>query len=152
MDLYTASAITSFYSKLEEQSAGFYERLAGDERCSEGREVFLAFTMEDRKNREMVLRAYQETITDAFEAVFSFSGLHEGDYRVNTELTEDLSCLDILRRAVEVEEKIYRICVDVSEKSRRLLDDLSHAFEAVAKRKANRKMKLGSLLRKHQTD
>lgn len=147
MDLYTASAIMSFYNKLEEQSARFYEDLADNEKYSEGKEVFLAFAREDRNHSEMVLRAYREVITDAFEAGFSFTGLHESDYRINTELTEDLSYSDILRRAIEIEEKLYRFCADVSEKSRGLLEDISHVFERVAKRKADRKLRLESLLK-----
>jgi len=149
LDLYTASAIMSLYGKLEEQSARFYEDLAANERYSEGGEVFLAFAREDKRHRGMMLRAYQETITDAFEVVHSFSGLRESDYRIDTELTEDLSYSDILRRAAEVEERIYRFCVDVSEKSRELLDDLSHAFEGVAERKASRRLRLESLLEEH---
>lgn len=150
MDLYTASAVTSFYDKLEEQAARFYENLADNEKYSDGKEIFLAFAREDRKHREMVLRAYREVITDAFEAGFSFTGLQESDYRINTELTEDLSYSDILRRALEIEEKLYRFCTDVSEKSRGLLDDISHAFERVAKRKADRKLRLESLLKEQQ--
>lgn len=148
MVLYTASAIMSFYDKLEEQSARFYENLAANEKYSEGKEVFLAFAREDERHKEMVLRTYREVITDAYEAGFSFTGLHESDYRTNTELTEDLSYPNILRKALEIEEKIYRFCMDVSERSRGLMEDVSHVFERVARRKADRKLRLESLREK----
>ena len=150
MELYTASAIMSFYDKLEEQTARFYEDLVDNEKYIEGKEIFLAFAREDKKHREIVLRAYREVITDAVEVGFSFTGLHESDYSIDTELTEDLSYSDILRKALEIEEKIYKFCVDVSEKSRGLLDDISHVFERVAKRKAERKLRLMSILERQQ--
>ncbi|MHA1675814.1 MAG: ferritin family protein, partial [Candidatus Njordarchaeales archaeon] len=140
------SAVVSFYERLEEQVAKFYEELASNERYSEGKGIFLALAKEDRRHREMVLRAYREIITDAFEAGFSFTGLRESDYRIDIELAEDLSFSDVLRRALEIEEKIYRFCIDVSEGSKGLLDGLSHVFERVAKRKADRKIRLKSLL------
>lgn len=146
MVLNTASAIISFYSKLEDRIAKFYEDQALNDKCSEVRETFLAFAEEGRKHRDAVLRAYREVITDAIETGFSFSGLHESDYEINTELMDDLSFFDILKKAIDVEEKSYKFCTDVSESSRALLADITHAFGWVAKRKAKRKLILESLL------
>lgn len=146
MDLNTASAVMSFYSRLEERIAGFYSDLASDDKYSWGRETFLTFAKECRRQREMVLRAYRETITDAFEAGFSFTALDVSDYEMNLELTEDLSFTDILKTAIDIEDKSYKFCNDVSESSGALLADIAQVFEWVAVRKAKRKQILQSLL------
>ena len=149
MGLNTSSAVVTFYEELEERAARFYEQLA--ERYPEVRESFLTFAREARKHREMVLRAYREAITDAFETGFSFTGLNEGDYKINTELTENMSYSDAIKRALEMEEKIHRFCMDVSQRSKGLQADISHTFERAAKRKTERKLILESLLEKVTT-
>lgn len=103
MGLNTASSLISFYGGLEDRIARFYEELAANDKNSEVRETFLALAEESRKHMEMVLRAYREVITDAFEAGFSFTGLNEVDYKINTELTDDISLSDVLKMAIDLE-------------------------------------------------
>lgn len=146
MELNTASAVISFYSRLEERIRKFYEDLASNKKYSDGSETFQAFAKESRKLREMVLRAYREVITDAIEAGFSFPSLCESDYEIDMDLTDDLSFSDILKIAIYVEEKSYKFCTDVSESSRDLLADITQAFKWVANRKAKRRQILESLL------
>ena len=134
--LNTASAIISFYERMEDQIAAFYDALA--RRYPTGREAFAALSKESGRHKEMVVRAYREVITDAIEAGFSFTGLDEADYRIDTELKEGLSLRDALEKALAVEESSRRFCSDASESSRALLADITHAFGWVARRKANR--------------
>lgn len=141
--LNTASAVISFYGRLEDQAGKFYADLA--QKYVEDRETFLAFAKESGKHKEIVSRAYQEVITDAIEAGFSFAGLNESDYQVKTELLGAMSYPDALQIALELEEKIHRFCIDASERSRSLLADIPQAFERVAKRKGERKLKLKEL-------
>jgi len=143
--LNTASLIISFYSRLEDQIAGFYEDLARNERYSDGRGTFLAFAKENKKHKEMVQRTYREVITDAIETGFSFSRLDERDYQVNTSLIEGPSFSDALKMAIDIEDKSFRFCANVSESSKALLADISQAFAWVANRKAKRKDILESL-------
>lgn len=146
LELNTASATVAFYSRLEDQAEKFYEELARNEKYGKGRETFLAFARENKKHREMVLRVYREVVTDAIETCYSFTGLNESDYGVDTELTEDMGYSDILGIALKVEENIRKFCIDANERSRSLLADLPQAFEKVAKRKASRKLILELLL------
>lgn len=146
MELNTASAVISFYSRHEERITKFYEDLASNKKYSDGRETFQAFAKESRKLREMVLRTYREVITDAIEAGFSFPSLCESDYEMDMELKDDLSFSDTLKMAIDVEEKSYKFCTDVSESSRDLLADITQAFKWVAIRKAKRRQILESLL------
>ena len=102
MGLNTASAVISFYDRLEQGITSFYEDLASTEDNPEGRETFLTLAKESRRHREMVLRTYREVITDAFEAGFSFPNLRESDYEITMEITDDLSFQDKLNIAIGV--------------------------------------------------
>lgn len=145
MELNTTSAVLTFYAQLGGKAAQFYEHLA--KRYPEVKETFLALARETEKHRESVLRAYREAITDAFETGFSFTGLNEGNYRIETESTEDVSFSDAVRRAIEIEEKIHRFCIIVSDKSRGLQSDISHVFERAAKRSVEHKLTLEALVK-----
>jgi rubrerythrin len=144
--LHTASAIISFYSRLEDQTAKFYSDVAENEKYSDGRKTFLAFAQENKKQKAMIRRTYQEVITDALEACFSFPNLHEDAYQINSELTDTLSYAEVLEKAITIEEKSYKFCTEASEKSKDLLAGIPHAFNRVAKRKAKRMLLLKSLL------
>jgi len=146
--LITASAAISFHSKLEEQAAKFYETQARNEKYAEGKETFLAFAKENKKHGSMVLTAYRQVITDAMEACFAFTKLNESDYTFSTELPEGASYSDALKVAMEIEESIYRFCVDAAECSKGLLADVPQAFERLVIKKAKRKQILKSLLDK----
>ena len=140
----TASAIISFSKKLEDTSLKFYEDLA--ERYTEGKETFLSFVKESRKNKVLVVRTYQETITDALEACFSFKGLNLSDYLAETTLTEGMSYSDALKMAIELEKKASKFYLDVAERSKSLLATIPMIFRKVAERRYSRKLKMKSLL------
>jgi len=140
----TASTIISFTQKLEDSSSTFYEVIA--ERWMENKETFLTFAKESKKNKTLVNRTYQETISDALEAGFSFEGLDLRDYAVETTLAEDAIYSEALRIAVELEEKACKFYLDVAERSRSLLATIPRAFSRVAKRRNNRKLELQSMV------
>jgi len=140
----TASAIISFAEKLEDDSSRLYEELAN--KYVEGKETFLSFVNESRKNKVQLIRTYQETITDALEACF-IKGLNLIDYLAETTLTEGMSYSDALKMAIELEEKASKFYSDVAERSRSLLATISRVFRKVAERRNNRKLKLKSLLK-----
>jgi len=145
MELNTASETINFAVKLENDSAKFYENVA--QRYAEGREVFRSFAVENKRNRTLVGRAYYEVISDALEACFSFEGLNTDDYLIETELIEDTSYSDMLRMAIEIEDRIQRFYLDAAERSKSLMADVPRAFERVAKKRSERKLKLRSLLK-----
>jgi len=144
--LHTASAIISFYSRLEDQAAKFYRDAAANEKYAAGRETFLALAQENHTQKAMIQRVYQEDITDAFEACFSFPNLREGAYRIDSELTDALSYTEVLEKAMTLEETSYNFCTEASEKSKALLAGIPQALQRVATRKAKRKLLLQSLL------
>lgn len=138
----TCSAIISFAEKLESNSSKFYEELA--EKYEENKEIFLAFAKEGRKNKVLVTRTYQETITDALEACFIQIDL--SNYLAETTLKEDMSYLDALKMAIELEEKASKFYFDAAEQSKSLLATIPRAFRKVAERRNNRQPKLESLV------
>ena len=144
--LNTASAIISFFGRLEDQIIELYENLAANEKYSEAKDTFLALAKDNKRDRETVQRVYQEVVTDAIETGFSFTGLNEDDYQISTELAEGLSYSNVVRMAIDAEDKSSKFCIDASESSRSLLADIPQAFEWVAKRKNRRKEQLASLL------
>jgi len=138
----TCSAIISFAEKLEDNSSKFYEELA--KKYTEGKETFLAFAQESRKNKMLVTRTYQETITDAIEACFIQINL--SDYLAETTWKEGMSYYDALKKAIELEEKASKFYLDAAERSKSLLATIPRAFRKVAERRNNHKLKLKSLL------
>jgi rubrerythrin len=140
----TASAIISFAEKLEEDSSKFYRQLA--EKYIENKELFLSFAEESRKNKVLMIRTYQETITDALEACF-IKGINLNDYIAETTLTENADYSTALKMAIELEEKASKFYLDTAARSESLLATIPKAFRKVAERRNNRKLKLKSLLK-----
>jgi rubrerythrin len=139
----TASTIISFAEKLEDDSSKFYKQLA--EKYMENKELFLSFAEESRKNKVLLIRTYQETITDALEACF-IKGINLNDYIAETTLAEDANYSTVLKMAIELEEKAGNFYLDIAERSKSLLATIPIAFRKVAERRNNRKLKLKSLL------
>ncbi len=139
MDL-TASAVISFIQKLEDSSSAFYEELA--ERWAESKEIFVTFAKESGKNKTLVTRTYQETISDALEAAFSFEGLDLRDHAISTALAENASYSEALGMAIKLEEKACKFYLDAAERSQSLLATIPMAFKRVAKTRGKRKLEL----------
>ena len=137
MLLNTASAIISSITKLEDETAEFYEKLS--EKHPEGKETFLSFSKENRRYKTMVQRAYYGVITDALEACFSFKeGLNSETYPVKTELAEDASYADSLKVALTNEETIQQLYTDAATLSENLMADVPRTFRIVMKKRGDR--------------
>lgn len=141
----TTAAIISFSEELEDRSSTFYEELA--ERWAENKETFLTFAKDGKKNKTQVIRTYQETISDALEASYSFEGLDLRGYAVETTLAAEADYVDALKMAIALEEKACAFYLDVAERSESLLATIPRAFKRVAKKRSKRKLKLESLLK-----
>lgn len=150
MLLNTASAVISFLTKLEDETARFYEVLS--HKYPEEKEIFQSFSRENGKNKSMIQRVYYGVITDALEACFSFKeGMNPQNYVVKTEVAENASLVSILKCVMEIEETIRRAYVDAAELSEGLMADVPQAFRAVAKKRSDRITKLASILAGRKT-
>lgn len=146
MKLNTSSSVISFVRKLEENSIKFYEDLA--QRYTESREIFLSFVKENKKNITFVQRTYREGITDVIEGCFSFEGLDTDNYMLKAEIAKNTSYSDLLKMAIEMEEKIQNFYLDTAEKSKSLMADIPRVFERIAQKRDKRKRQLKSLYNK----
>ena len=144
MQLTTASQVIRFAKELEDKAAKFYEGLAT--RYPEAKEIFSSFVKENRKNKILVQRAYNEVVTDAIETGFSFEGFEADAYMVDVDLAQDAHLSHAVKKALEIEEKIQKFYTTAAQMSKALLADIPRLFERIAKKETERKAKLTSLL------
>jgi len=136
----TASAVMSFVERLEDSSAQFYRGMG--ERHPENSEAFQRFAKECERTKTLIIRTYQETITDALEACFSFKGLKLGDCQTDTALPQKGSFADDLETAIKLEEKAAAFYADVAGLSGQLLATIPRAFRKAVETRSRRKSEL----------
>jgi rubrerythrin len=139
----TAAAIIRFSTDLEDHSQGFYQALA--ERFSGQRATFDRFAVDCAKSSTTVTRTYQETITDALEAGFSFEGISLSNYAVDLDVPEGIDLGQALSKALALEETAIAFYQDVAEASESLLATIPRAFRRVARTRRRRRDKLQAL-------
>jgi len=147
MGFTTLSSAINFYKNLEDTASRFYEKYARDENYSTMRELFLDLARDNIKQKNIILRTYQEAITDVLEVGSALEGLREEDYRLPKTPSAGSKNKDILEYALILEDCGIRFCFDVSIKIRTLLTDISRSFESAGKRKRERKMRVENALR-----
>ncbi len=140
----TASGVIHFTEELEDAAASFYEMLAT--RFVGHKDVFGAFARDSRKNKTLVVRTYQETITDALEACYCFEGLNLNDYAPVAALSEQAGLSDAVKVGLALEEQAVRFYLDVAQRSQALLATIPRAFRRVAEIRGKRKDALQALL------
>lgn len=143
----TASTIISYVKKLEDKSSIFYLQLA--KMYEEKNQLFMSFSKESEKNKLLIVRNYQETISDALEACFSFKDMNLDDYAIDTVLKDNLSYLNALKISITLENMASKFYFDVAERSRSLLATIPRAFKKVAEKRKNRKDKLEMLMKQY---
>jgi len=139
----TASSIIAFAEKVESASAAFYEGLAAA--FSEHSEQFQAFARDSAKNKVFVVRTYQETISDALEACFSFEGLNLQDYKLPELSERGATRSQALAQAIALEEHAVEFYLDVASRCESLLGTIPRAFRRVAQTRCKRKEALQAL-------
>jgi rubrerythrin len=140
----TASAIMSFSENLENQSAVFYEKLAY--KFDEHRDAFLRFSKESKKSKTHLVRTYQETISDALEATFSFEAIELPGIDFDSLLSGETSFNGVIEGAVEIERRASDFYTLVAEESQSLLATIPRAFRRVAQTRNSRRETLQSFL------
>lgn len=76
----TTSDVIGFIERLEDDSSKLYYEMAEKYPCQ--KDIFLKYAEECEKSKILVTRTYQETITDALEACFSFKGLELEEHKI----------------------------------------------------------------------
>ncbi len=142
MDLNTAAAVISYTSKIEQESARFYEKWGEVHEIL--REAFSSFVKENKKSEKNIKRAYYNVVSDALETGFSFKGL-KADVNVPS-LDNDASPYDVLKASIEMETGIQEFYLKAAELSRSLLADVPRVMGRVATSRDIRVARLRSML------
>lgn len=140
----TTAAIIRFSEALQDKSSAFYTELA--ERWPDEQDAFLTFARDGAKNKTLIVRTYQETISDALEASYSFAGLRLAEHEIETTLPAGAGYPDALEAAIALEETACGFYVEVAERSESLLATIPRAFRRVVKNREKRKTRLERML------
>ncbi len=141
----TTSTVIGYMEKLEDESSEFYRRLG--EKYVQGRDAFLSFAKECAKNKVLLTRTYQETVTDALETGFSFKRLDLSKYVAQTALQEEMSYAKALEMAIQLEEKASALYEEAADMSESLLATIPRAFRRIGDNRNRREAILKSIVR-----
>ena len=144
MKLNTMAAVMSFVSKLENESASFYQEQANKHPDLE--DLFSAWIKENTTFEKRVKQTYFGVITDAIESTFSFTKLDTSEYEFDTALPEGASLQDVKRRIKEIETTLRDFYSEAALRSEGLMADLSRLFRKIVKRREDRLVELSSLI------
>ncbi len=136
MKLNTMAAVMTFITKVEEDSAEFYEKCA--ERFPELKDELLSWSKENRKFEKNIKRTYYGVITDTIESNFSFEGLDTGDYEFETDIPQEADSSWAKAKAAEIEQKIKEFYLRAAELSEGLLADIPRVLRKIAKKRDQR--------------
>ncbi len=141
MNLHTASEVISLARKLETESARFYEDLARE--YAGVKEIFQSFAKENTRNIVQIERTYYGVISDAIEGGYAFD-MNPDTYTIETTLSHIIT--RDLEEAIKLEEKMVRFYSDAATQSKSLLADVPRSFAIIAMKRADRILRLRSLI------
>ena len=127
----TASAVVSFSQDLERRAAEFYEVL--ERHFPEHVVALRDFALVCIKTSVEVIRTYQETVSDALETGFSFSGISLSDYRIDLILPESPTWDEALQMARALEDTASAFYQDAATSSEGLLASIQRTFKRAAR-------------------
>ncbi|MDP7077878.1 MAG: hypothetical protein QGI64_06410 [Desulfobacterales bacterium] len=142
MKLNTMSAVMTFVSKIENDSASFYGKAA--KKYPEFEETFHAWTKENAKFEKQVKQTYFGVTTDTLESNFSFEGLETSDYDLDLVLPENAGHSEGGKKAFEIEETIKRFYLEAARLSDSLMADIPRLFRKIAKKREDRILSVSS--------
>ncbi len=134
--------IMDFAIEKEIEAARFYEEASKQEKYSGAREVFEAFSKEERKHQVMLENFSKEGMEQ--RKIEEIPDLKRSDYVVDIEYEPGMAYADILRLAAKREEKALKFYRAFGEAS----GDEGHKklFQILAQEEAKHKLKLETLL------
>jgi hypothetical protein len=138
--LHTASELISLARRLEDESAGFYEKLASNERNPQ---PWYDYVKENGQNVKNVQRAYNSAISDALESGFAFD-VEASDFEFS--VPTQASHSEIVKGAIDIETKMARLYEIAAEQSQSLLPDVSRAMKVIHRKRQMRLDMLRSAL------
>ena len=142
--LQTAASVISCVSRIEQEGAALYTRLA--DAHPEFKTTFLAFAKENLKYESNIRRAYYNVVSDALETGFCFDLAVDAVLAPLT-LSPDAALTEVLDACIRLEEEIRSFYVKAAAQSKSLLADVPRAMERVAKARVQRQAVLKEALK-----
>lgn len=139
----TASAIISFCGEWEDEAARFYGQLA--QRFPDQGAVFSTMAKDCAKHKALVVRTYQETVSDVLETGYAFTDLKPDDYLVDLTVSDNMTLAQGIACAIQLEEKAIAFYQEVTRRSQSLLATIPRAFSKVAAKRGERLAQLRAL-------
>ena len=144
MKLNTMAAVMSFVSKIENDSASFYQNTA--EKYPELKENFLSWAKENQKFEKNIKRTYFGVITDTLESNYAFEGLDTDDYGFDMTVPENADLSEAVKKANEIEGAIKSFYMKAAQLSDGLMADIPRLFKKIVKKREERIVYLDSLV------
>lgn len=139
----TAAAVINFAAHLEDRSALFYKKLV--DQFPDKADFLRSFVRESELNKVLVVRTYQETVTDALETGYSFEGLSLDGVIPEEVWSDKADFAAAISSALGLERAASAFYIDVSSRSKTLLSTIYMAFRKVEGVRRKRLVKLESL-------
>ena len=136
MRLNTMAAVMSYVSKIEHDSASFYETYG--HKYPELKDTFISWAKENRTFEKNIKRTYFGVITDTLESNFAFEGLDTDDYEIEALLTESADISEATKKAREIEETFKNFYLKAAQLSDGLMADIPRLFRKIAKTREQR--------------
>jgi len=133
------SEIIQFAIEKEVEAMNFYKELSETAKNPAMKPVFLQWSNEEKKHKEMLEKVDVENVEGGGAGV-SVTNLKIGDYLVDVEPSPDMSYQDALIVAIKREEKAFKLYEDLeSQTTNKALQD---TFNVLKKEEAKHKLKL----------
>ena len=136
MNLRTMAAVMEFVTKVESESAVFYQDQAG--RFPGLEDIFQSFAKENKKFAKQVKQTYFGVITDTLESNYCFEGLRDDDFALDLTLPEDAGEEAAKGKAAEIEGVLKRFYETSADMSDGLMADVPRLFKRIAKKREER--------------
>ncbi len=143
MPLTTFGAIMGFAAEMTGKTAETYKALGQRAKDSALQEALRGLSVEEGKNQALMGKTRQENVTEMI--LEPVTGLHQEDYEIDLEVSDQMGDADVLMGAVALEERGKRFFGDASAKVS--LPEVARIFRKIALKKEENLRRLQSFLR-----
>jgi rubrerythrin len=141
MALTTFGAIMGFAAEITGQAADTYKILAQKAKDLGLKEMLQALSIEGWKSQSLMEKTRRENVTEMI--LEPISGLHQEDYEIDLRVADSMEDADLLKAALDFEEREKKFFSDVSSKIP--LPEVARIFRKLAQKKQENLEKLQSL-------
>lgn len=141
MKLNTMAAVMTFISKIENDSASFYEAQA--DRLPDLKDKLTTWAKENKRFAKQVKQTYFGVITDTLESNYAFQGLDTDDFVLDPTLPDNADPPTVQKRITQMEETIGRFYAEAAGVSDGLMADIPRLFKKIAGKRDERLRVLG---------